>query len=122
MIDKKLEQEFFDNLEENLNKADIVFKSYEKDKNDTQPFPPIVEYINEVVRQQMEYREKTLTEIITKYDFIVGSEECKLKLMEVLPKEANIICSPHIASPTMIYAVKKFDILDLLKEPGQIER
>lgn len=80
-----------------------------------------IDAINEAVRQQMEYREQTLAEIITKYDFIVGSEECKLKLMEVLPKEANIICSPHIASPTMIYAVKKFDILDLLKEPYKPE-
>lgn len=29
MIDKKIEQEFFDNLEENLSKADIAFKAYE---------------------------------------------------------------------------------------------
>ena len=121
MIDKKLEQDFFDNLEENLNKADIVFKSCERDRNDTPPVPPIVEYINEVVRLQMEYKERTLAEIITNYDFIVGSEECKLKLIEALPEGENIICSPHIASPTMIYAIKKFDILDLLKESYKSE-
>ena len=34
MIDKKLEQEFFDNLEENLSKADIAFRAYERGKND----------------------------------------------------------------------------------------
>lgn len=74
----------------------------------------ISDVINEFARKQMEYREKELAEIITKYDFIVGSEEMKLKLMEALPKEANIICSPYITSPTMIYAIKKFDIMDLL--------
>lgn len=65
-------------------------------------------------RLQMEYKEQTLAEIITKYDFIVGSEECKFKLMEVLPEGANIICSHYIESPTMIYAIKKFDIADLI--------
>lgn len=63
---------------------------------------------------QMEYKEQTLAEIITNYDFIVGSIECKHKLMEILPEGANIICSPYIESPTMIYAIKKFDIMDYL--------
>ena len=70
--------------------------------------------IDEVIRQQREYTERTLAEIITKYDFIVGSKECKHRLMEVLPKGANIICSPYIENPTMIYAIKKFDIMDLI--------
>ena len=67
-------------------------------------------------RLRMEYKEQTLAEIITKYDFIVGSIECKDRLKEILPKEANIIYSPYIESPTMIYAIKKFDITDLCKE------
>ena len=70
---------------------------------------------------QREYKEQTLAEIITKYDFVVGSIECKHMLMEVLPEGANIICSPYIEDPTMIYAIKKFDVMDLLKEPYRTE-
>ena len=72
--------------------------------------------IEKFTRLQREYKEQTLAEIITKYDFIVGSKECKFKLMEVLPEGANIICSPYIESPTTIYAIKKFDTADLLYE------
>lgn len=70
-------------------------------------------------RLQREYTEQTLAEIITKYDFIVGSIECKYKLMEILPEGANIICSPYIGSSTTIYAIKKFDTMDLLFEPQE---
>ena len=77
---------------------------------------PITQMIDDIVRRQTEYTEKTLAEIITNYDFIVGSKECKYRLMEILPEGANIICSPYIASPTMIYAIKKFDIMDLIME------
>ena len=73
--------------------------------------------VNEFIRQQREHTERTLAEIITKYDFVVGSIECKHKLMEILPEGANIVCSPYIENPTMIYAIKKFDIMDLLFEP-----
>lgn len=77
--------------------------------------------VNEFIRQQREHTERTLAEIITKYDFIVGSKECKCKLMEVLPEGANIICSPYIDNPTMIYAIKKFDIMDLLIKSQESE-
>ena len=80
------------------------------------------EEIEKFTRLQREYKEQTLAEIITKYDFIVGSKECKCKLMEVLPEGANVICSPYIENPTMIYAVKKFDIVDyLFTEPQESE-
>ena len=72
------------------------------------------EEIEKFIRLQREYKEQTLAEIITKYDFIVGSKECKFKLMEVLPEGANIICSPYIESPTTVYAIKKFDTMDLI--------
>lgn len=76
--------------------------------------------IEEFIRQQREEKEKTLAEIIKKYDFIVGSKECKFKLMEALPEGANIICSPYFEDPTIIYAIKKFDILDyLFAEPQE---
>lgn len=78
--------------------------------------------INEFIRQQREYTERTLAEIITKYDFVVGSIECKHKLMEILPEGANIICSPYIESPTMIYVIKKFDVMDLLVEQKEGEK
>lgn len=42
--------------------------------------------VNEFNRQILEERERTLAEIITKYDFIVGSKELKVKLTEILPK------------------------------------
>ena len=77
--------------------------------------------VNEIARQQIEYTERTLAGIITKYDFIVGSMECKCKLMDILPKGANIIYSPFVANPTMIYAIKKFDIMDLFENPYRAE-
>lgn len=79
------------------------------------------EIIEEIVRFQRERKERTLAEIIEKYDFIVESEECKHRLMEILPEGANIICTPYIESPTMVYAIKKFDIKDLLNEPQESE-
>lgn len=80
----------------------------------------IYKQIEEFTRLQMEYKEQALAEIITKYDFFVGSKECKHRLMEILPDDANIICSPYIEDPTMIYAIKKFDIKDLLIEPCRV--
>lgn len=77
--------------------------------------------IDEFVRQQKEYTERALAEIITKYDFVVGSIESRRKLMEILPEGANIVYSPYIVSPNMIYAIKKFDISDLFKEPYKPE-
>lgn len=70
--------------------------------------------INEFIRKQREHTERILAEIITEYDFVVGSIECKCKLMEILPEGANIVCSPYIASPTMIYAIKRFGVQDLI--------
>lgn len=69
----------------------------------------------EITRQYMEHTERKLAEIITKYDFVVGSIECKHRLMEILPEGANIVCTPYIVDPTMIYAIKKFDISDLIE-------
>ena len=74
----------------------------------------LFEAIERFERLQREYKEQTLAEIITKYDFIVGSIECKCRLMQVLPNGTNIICSPYIESPTTIYAIKKFDINDYI--------
>lgn len=73
-----------------------------------------LDQINEIVDQQRKYQEKELAWIITNYDFIVGSIECKNRLMEILPDEANIVYSPYVEDPTKIYAVKKFDIKDLI--------
>lgn len=77
-------------------------------------FDEIISEIEKLRRFQMEQTEKTLAEIITKYDFVVGSKEVKFKLMEILPEGATIISSPYIESPNLIYAIKKFDAMDLL--------
>lgn len=81
----------------------------------------IQEEIEKFARLQLEHKEKMLAEIITKYDFIVGSEESKHKLMEVLPGGANIVCSPYIEDPMMVYAIKRFDTADLLIKPQESE-
>lgn len=83
----------------------------------------IEDVMEDIVRQLKEYTERTLAEIITKYDFIVGSKEYLHELMEILPEGANVIYSPFfdIGDPTMIYAIKKFDIRDLLKEENEDE-
>lgn len=101
------EFEKFEKLQSELHKAERnnIFHSRE--------FENVFNQIEEFERQQREHREKTLVEIITKYDFIVGSKECKYKLMEILPERASIVCSPYIDDPTKIYAIKKFDIMDL---------
>ena len=81
----------------------------------------MAEEIKRFFRLQKEHKEQTLAEIITKYDFIVSSIELKHRLMEVLPEGANIICSSYIESPTTIYAIKKFDVIDLSTEPYKVE-
>lgn len=78
--------------------------------------------VDEFIRQQMEYKERVLAKIITTYDFVVGSIECKHRLMEILPEGATIVCSPYIEDPTIIYAIKKFDVKDLLNEPIWAEK
>lgn len=72
----------------------------------------ILDAMKELERQVVENREKTLAEIITKYDFIVGSKENHERLKEILPEDANIVYSQFIENPTTIYAVKKFDVMD----------
>ena len=79
----------------------------------------MIEEIEKFTRLQMDYREQTLAKIITRYDFIVGSIECKRKLMKALPEEANIICSPYIIDPQTIYAIKRFDIMDFIRSESE---
>lgn len=81
----------------------------------------VFEEIRKYIQKQNDYKEKALAEIIANYDFVVGSIECKYKLMEVLPEGANIVCLPYFTSPTTIYAIKKFDVMKLLLEPEESE-
>lgn len=74
----------------------------------------IFDAIEEFERRIREDTERTLAEIVTKYDFIVGSMELKEKLVGILPCTANIVYSPFIDNPTTIYAIKKFDVTDYL--------
>lgn len=72
--------------------------------------------LDEIIRQQREHTERTLAEIIKNYDFAVGSIELGHILMERLPEGRSVIYSPYIEDPTKIYAIKKFDVEDLLFE------
>lgn len=63
--------------------------------------------------------EKELARIVQNYDFIAGSKEVKYKLLKALPKEANVVYSPFIEDPNLVYAVKKFDILDIFKQESE---
>lgn len=75
-------------------------------------FDDFLEQIKEFQRKQLEEKEKTLAEIITKYDFVVGSKDLKETLEAVLPEGANITYSPYIEDLTTVYAIKKFDMKD----------
>ena len=81
----------------------------------------LLEEVKRFNHLQMERKEQALAEIITKYDFVVGSIECKCRLREALPEGANIICSPYIENPTTIYAIKKFDMMNLLSKSQESE-
>lgn len=74
-------------------------------------FDDFIEQIKEFQRQQLEEREKILAEVITKYDFVVGSKDLKEMLETILPEGANIVYSPYIEDVTSVYAIKKFDIV-----------
>lgn len=63
-------------------------------------------------RLQREYEEQTLAEIITKYDFMVGSKDLERMLKTILPEGATIVYSPYIKDLTNVYAIKKFDMMD----------
>lgn len=60
--------------------------------------------------------ERKLAELVQNYDFIVGSKEVLYELTKVLPKDAKIVYSPYIEDPNLVYAVKKFDILDIFNK------
>lgn len=72
------------------------------------------EMIRKIHSQILEEKEKTLAEIITKYDFIVGSKDLQERLLTILPEGANIVYSQYIEDPTHIYAIKKFDVMDYI--------
>ena len=81
----------------------------------------IFEEMEKLRKSIEEYTEQSLTEIITKYDFLVGSKELKGKLIEALPKDAKVVYSPFIEDPTVVYAIKKFEVSSLFSEPYKPE-
>ncbi len=68
--------------------------------------------VNSVIKAVNEDSERALAEIIENFDFIVGSIECKHKLMSMLPEANVIVTSRFIGEPNAIFAVKKFHIID----------
>lgn len=77
-------------------------------------------YISKLVEQEMEEREKELARLISEYDFIVGSVECKRELAKILSSKANIVYSPYIADKRVVYVIKKFDIADLISDANNL--
>jgi len=77
-------------------------------------------YISKFVEQEMEEREKELARLVSEYDFIVGSIECKRELIKVLPPKANIVYSPYVADRRTVYVIKKFDIADLISDANNL--
>lgn len=75
-------------------------------------FDDFIDQLKEFQRKQLEEKEKTLADIISKYDFIVGSKDLKETLEAALPEGANITYSPYIEDLTTVYAIKKFDMMD----------
>lgn len=76
--------------------------------------------LEKFIRIQMNYKEKTLGEIITNYDFMVGTPEVKHELMKVLPEGTKVVCTPYV-EPSMIFAIKKFELADLLGTPHRTD-
>ena len=50
-----------------------------------------------------------------------GCKYCQISTMSLKDKSVEVGCSPYIENPTMIYAIKKFDVMDLLKEQYRTE-
>ena len=71
MIDKELEKEFFDSLEENLSKADIAFKAYERGKNDA------MKQINQGHCKECKYFEYDSVAKVNGIPLIIAHEICK---------------------------------------------
>lgn len=65
--------------------------------------------IDDMVKAEMELREKALLKAIDENDFIVGDMATKYKLEMILLKNANVIYSPY-ANPNMVYVIKKMEI------------
>lgn len=84
-------------------------------------FNDFAEQIKEFQRQLLEEKTKTLTEIITRYDFLVGSKDMQGMLETLLPKGAKIVYTPYIQKTTAVYAIKKFDMMDYFGDIPNIE-
>lgn len=80
----------------------------------------IFDQIKKYEQQWTENREKELATIFQENDFIVGSLELKRQLEMILPSNANVVYSKYIDDPTMIYAVRKFDIYENFKKEIQM--
>lgn len=99
MIDKKLEQEFFDNLEENLNKADIAFKAYEKGYQDAISRQSVIDATvkknsiwNSITNSKGENLEEIISQLppVTLHPNIGHCKECKYFEYDSLAKVDGI--------------------------------
>ena len=72
------------------------------------------EQIEKYEREWREHREQELAKICEEHDFIVGSPELKLQLLEHLPNGANVVYSKYLDDPTLIIAIRKFNLSEYL--------
>ena len=90
-----------------------------------QQYSEIITKINEAIERmkqlELEAQEKELAYLIERYDFLVGSIECRHMLEQILPDGANIICSKYIVEPMTIYAIQKIDLRDYLLGDFRVE-
>lgn len=68
----------------------------------------IQKMMDDIVKTEIELREKALLKDIDENDFIVGDMVAKHILESILPNNANVIYSPH-ANPNMVYMIKKME-------------
>lgn len=79
----------------------MIFKSYTIDE--------MVAGINQLLNLESYHPAHIIAEVVEKYDFIVGSIECRRKLMWALPEplKAHIISSPYMPTPTTVFLIAK---------------
>lgn len=70
--------------------------------------------IEDYEREWREHKEQELAKICEEHDFIVGSPELKLQLLEYLPNGANVVYSKWLEDPTLIVAIRKFSLSEYL--------
>ena len=85
------------------------------------PMPnDIVTQINEVYEMLKNEKEQTLAKLIEENDFICGSKKVLGQLQQAFPN-MNVKYFPHLRDENKVIMIKKFNLMDLLKESEETE-